>query len=177
VPKKGLDILLRALAALPSDLAWRFVHIGAGGEQDALSTLAAQLGIERRCTWKGSMDQQGVLEEYRMADLFALACRVTDDGDRDGLPNVLVEAASQQLAVVSTTISAIPELFVDGVSGLLVPPEDVPALAEALARAIRDPQLRQRLGRAAEARVRADFDYTSSIRQLTALFGGGTGAP
>lgn len=176
VPKKGLDTLLRALAILPPTLAWRFVHIGAGGEQEALRTLAGELGIGSRCTFKGSMDQKGVLEEYRAADLFALACRITDDGDRDGLPNVLVEAASQRLAVVSTTISAIPELFADGKTGLLVPPDDVPALADALARAIRDPVLRQRLGQAAEARVRADFDYHSSITQLTALFEDGWAA-
>ncbi len=173
VPKKGYDILLAALAALPVDLSWRFVHIGAGGEQTALKALAAKLGITARCDWRGAMDQPEVLNAYRAADLFALACRITDDGDRDGLPNVLVEAASQRLAVVSTAISAIPELFTDGVSGLLVPPEDVAALSVALERAIRDPGLRDRLAGVAEARVRAEFDYHRSIGQLKALFHAG----
>ena len=173
VPKKGLDILLRALAALERPLAWRFVHIGSGGEQQSLMALADQFGIATQCTWKGSMTQTAVLHASRPADVLALACRLTDDGDRDGLPNVLVEAASQGLAVVSTTVSAIPELFTDAQTALLVPPEDVSALAGALDRAIRDPALRFQLGQAAEARVRADFDFRSSVSFLAAQFRSG----
>ena len=82
----------------------------------------------------------------------------------------MVEAASQRLCCIGSNISGIPELFSDDENGLLVPPEDAPALAEALARAMRDPGLRQRLGDAAEARVRADFDASSSVRQLQDLF-------
>ncbi len=170
VPKKGYDVLLHALAGLPADLNWRFVHIGAGDERDALKALAADLGLADRCEWRGAMDQTDVLSAYRRADIFTLACRITDDGDRDGLPNVLVEAASQRLAVVSTAISAIPELFQDGDSGLLVPPEDAKALTAALTRVITGPALRNRLGQAAEARVRAEFDYHTSIAQLERLF-------
>lgn len=173
VPKKGYDVLLRALAGLPANLHWRFVHIGAGGEQKALMALAEKLEIKDRCEWRGAMDQKDVLSEYRRSDLFALACRITDDGDRDGLPNVVVEAASQRLAMVITAISAIPELLSDGESGLLVPPGDVAAFSAALEIAIRNPALRDRLGRAAEARVRADFDYHNSIRQLQGLFAAG----
>ncbi len=173
VPKKGYDLLLRALAEVPPDLAWRFVHIGAGGETSSMQQLATKLGIAVHCEWRGAMDQRDVLGAYRAADIFALASRITPDGDRDGLPNVLVEAASQRLAIVATAISAIPEVFVDGTTSLLVPPEDVAALAESLTRAIRDPALRARLGALAEAEVRANFDYHSSIRQLSALFAQG----
>ena len=91
-------------------------------------------------------------------------------GDRDGLPNVLVEASSQRLACISTTISGVPELLSDGVNGLLAEPEDAGALSAALARAIGDPALRRRLGEAAEARVRGNFDHTDSIGELTRLF-------
>jgi glycosyltransferase involved in cell wall biosynthesis len=171
VPKKGYDVLLRALALLPGDLHWRFVHIGGGEERPALKALAGELGLGDRVLFEGAMDQSEVLAAYRMADLFALACRITADGDRDGLPNVLVEAASQRLCCVSTTISAIPELFTDGENGLLVPPEDAEALALALERAIRHPGLRGQLGAAAEARVRATLDYHRSIAQLVGLFG------
>jgi glycosyltransferase involved in cell wall biosynthesis len=111
-----------------------------------------------------------VLEHYRDSDLFSLACRITADGDRDGLPNVMVEAASQNLAVVATNISGITELFVDGENGLLVAPEDPVALAAALEKAIREPDLRQRLGQAAEAKVRHDFDHHASIADLKRLF-------
>ena len=99
-----------------------------------------------------------------------LACRIAANGDRDGLPNVLVEASSQRLACLSTNISGVPELLTDGENGLVVPPENPGALAAALERAIRDPAMRKRLGDAAEQRVRAHFDYHSSIAQLTQLF-------
>ncbi len=170
VPKKGYDLLLEAFSLLPADLHWRFVHIGGGGELTSLKAEAARLGIAGRITWKGAMDQIAVLEHYRTSDLFALACRITADGDRDGLPNVLVEAASQGLASLCTAISGVPELLTDGETGFLVPPEDPQALAKALERAIRTPALRDTLGAAAAARVRADFDYHVSIRQLTGLF-------
>lgn len=170
VGKKGYDTLLRALAALPNDLHWRFVHIGDGTERESLQALARELGIEQHIRWLGAIGQGDVLVNYQAADLFVLACRVTDDGDRDGLPNVLVEAASQGLPCVSTRVSAIPELFTDDENALLVESEDVPALSAALATAVTDPQLRDRLGQAAQLKVRSTLDYHVSIRQLVALF-------
>jgi glycosyltransferase involved in cell wall biosynthesis len=173
VPKKGYDVLLKALARLPADLHWRFVHAGDGGERAKLQKLADELGIAQRITWLGAVDQKDVLAAYRRSDIFALACRITPDGDRDGLPNVLVEAASQQLTCVATDISGIPELFENEENGLLVPSEDVDAFSRALERAIRDPALRHRLGAAAEAKVRRSFDHHTSIAQLKALFEAG----
>lgn len=170
VDKKGFDVLLRALGRLPADLHWRLDHVGGGERIAALKRLAQDLGLETRITWHGPMDQAEVLALYRRADLFALACRIAANGDRDGLPNVLVEAASQGLACVSTDVSGVPELIEDGQSGLIVPPENPEALAAALATAIRDPALRGRLGAAAEARVRNGFDFRNSIRQLATLF-------
>jgi glycosyltransferase involved in cell wall biosynthesis len=170
VEKKGYDTLLRALALLPADLSWRFEHIGGGEQLDRLEALADELGIAGRVTWKGALAQEEVLAHYRRADIFALACRIAADGDRDGLPNVLVEAASQKLACVSTNVSGVPELLTDGENGLVVPADDPRALANALERAIREPALRKRLGEAADRRVRGHFDHMSSIRQLTALF-------
>ncbi|MBB4192050.1 glycosyltransferase involved in cell wall biosynthesis [Rhizobium aethiopicum] len=170
VEKKGYDVLLRALALLPADLHWRMEHIGGGGELATLKALAAELGLSGRIVWKGAMAQEEVLDHYRRADLFALACRIAANGDRDGLPNVLVEASSQRLVCISTTVSGVPELLTDGENGLVVPPDDPALLARALEAAIRDPALRQRLGDAAERRVRDEFDYHSSIRQLAGLF-------
>jgi len=170
VPKKGYDTLLRALALLPPDLHWRFRHLGGGAERDSLQALAASLGIADRIHWQGSVDQAEVLAAYRASDLFALACRITADGDRDGLPNVLVEAASQALACISTSISGIPELFRNGENGWLVPPDDASALAAALQAAICAPDLRVQFGRAAEAQVRASLDYHRSVDQLVSLF-------
>ncbi len=170
VEKKGYDVLLEALALLPVDLAWRFEHIGGGDQLPALEEMAEALGIADRVHWLGAQAQEAVLARYRAADVFALACKVAADGDRDGLPNVLVEAASQRLACVSTAVSGVPELLTDGEDGLVVPPEAPQALAEALERAIRDPALRQSLGAAAETRVRTHFDHRASVRELTRLF-------
>lgn len=170
VEKKGYDVLLRALALLPEELHWRMVHIGGGEELSRLKALAGELGLVDRITWKGALAQEEVLDHYRRADLFALACRIAANGDRDGLPNVLVEASSQRLACLSTAVSGVPELLIDGENGFVAPPEDPPALAKALEAAIRDPALRKRLGDAAERRVREHFDHHSSIHQLTRLF-------
>ncbi|MFS8145863.1 glycosyltransferase [Rhizobium sp. BR 249] len=170
VEKKGYDVLLRALALLPADLHWRMDHIGGGDELAKLKVLAAELGFADRIVWKGAMAQEDVLDHYRRADLFALACRIAANGDRDGLPNVLVEASSQRLVCLSTDVSGVPELLKNGENGLVVPPEDPALLARALETAIRDPALRRRLGDAAESQVREHFDYHSSIRQLTGLF-------
>ncbi|MBX2879597.1 MAG: glycosyltransferase, partial [Granulosicoccus sp.] len=111
VNKKGFDVLLRALGLLPDELHWQFVHIGNGSELQALKKLSVEIGIDRRISWHGAVEQKQVLEHYRRSDLFVLACRVSDDGDRDGLPNVLVEAASQGLPCITTSVSAIPEFF------------------------------------------------------------------
>ena len=170
VGKKGYDTLLEALAILPPELNWKFVHAGDGGERNALKKLAENLNIAHKIQWLGAVNQTEVLANYRHSDLFALACRISPDGDRDGLPNVLVEAASQGLACLSTNISGIPELFRDGENGLLVPPNDPIALSHALERMIRSPELRQKLGNRAEKDVRETLDYHASVKQLKDLF-------
>lgn len=177
VPKKGYDVLLKALAQLPAGLHWRFDHLGGGGELPGLQALAESLGIAARCHWLGSVDQTEVLAAYRHADIFALASRITADGDRDGLPNVLVEAASQRLACVASNLSGIPELITGPQTGWLVPPEDAGALSAALEQAIRNPADRAARGAAVEAHVRAHLDYRASIAELARLFDPGPPSP
>ncbi len=166
VEKKGYHDLLAALALLPSDLHWRFEHVGGGAWLGRLKRFAARLGIAGRVRWRGAQAQEAVLGCYADADMFVLSCRIARDGDRDGLPNVLVEAQSQGLACVSTRISAIPELVADGGTGLLVEAGDVQALADAMARLIRDPVLRERLGAAARQRVLREFRFDEGIDRL-----------
>jgi glycosyltransferase involved in cell wall biosynthesis len=170
VEKKGYDILLEALAVLPRTLAWTFTHIGGGELLDPLRARAEKLGLASRIEWKGALAQEEVLAHYRAADLFVLACRIARDGDRDGLPNVLVEASSQELACISTDVSGVPELITDSENGWVVPPENLHALAHAIESAIRAPELRTRYGRAAEQKVRSEFNHTTSIAALTELF-------
>ena len=176
VEKKGHDILLDALARLPADLHWRLAHVGGGALTGALAKRAAGLGIADRVDWLGALPQGDVLDLYRRADLFALASRVGSDGDRDGLPNVLMEAQSQALACVATRVSAIPELVLDGETGVLVPPEDAAALCGAIAALARDPQRRLALGRAGEARVRTRFSFAAGIDRLAAKLAAATAA-
>jgi glycosyltransferase involved in cell wall biosynthesis len=169
VEKKGYDVLLQALAELPAGLHWHLTHIGGGPLRAALERQAAALGLAGRITWMGSQAQAEILKQYRAADLFVLASRIARDGDRDGLPNVLMEAQSQGLACLATRVAAIPELIEDGTSGALVPPDDPAALAAALARLIAAPAERQRLGAAGQQRIRADFDMKGGIDTLAGL--------
>ncbi|MGH6931826.1 MAG: glycosyltransferase family 4 protein [Dongiaceae bacterium] len=171
VEKKGFDDLIDALARLPSELAWRFIHIGGGPMLESLRAMTRRLGIAERMTWLGAQPQDIVLQHYRDADLFVLASRVAGDGDRDGLPNVLMEALSQRVAVVATKVGGVPELIEDQETGLLVEPRDIAALADALAGLIGDPRRRAQLGSAGESRVRRRFDLESGIDQLSARFG------
>jgi glycosyltransferase involved in cell wall biosynthesis len=171
VPKKGLDVLLKALALLPRGLHWRFVHIGGGVEIEALRARAARLGLSDRVDWQGAQPHDVVLAAYRRADLLVLPSRIADDGDRDGLPNVLLEALSQLCAVVATDVAGIPELVEDGVHGRLVPPESPERLADALAALVRDPAHRLELARAGRARVAVEFDAGTGLSKLTARFG------
>jgi glycosyltransferase involved in cell wall biosynthesis len=171
VAKKGLDDLLQALAQLPASLHWQLEHVGGGPLGDSLKTLAASLGIADRVQWRGAQPQPEVFAAYRRADLFVLASKIAADGDRDGLPNVLLEAAHQELACVSTAVAAIPELIEDGVSGLLVPPRDPRALAEAMLRLIGDPALRRRLAAQARSAVLSRFSFEAGIDRLAEKLG------
>ncbi len=173
VIKKGYDTLLEALAKLPSGLNWRFVHIGGGELGEVLERRAARLGINDRITWRGALAQQDVLRAYREADIFVLASKVAGNGDRDGLPNVLMEAQSQGLACVSTKVSAIPELIRDEETGLLVEPEKPDVLRAALERLITDAPLRQKLGAAGNRRVRDKFGHQKGIAEVARLLGDG----
>jgi len=170
VAKKGYETLLTALSLLPRDLNWRLTHIGGGPLLAPLKKQAESLGLADRIEWLGALDQKDVLAAYRQADLFVLTSRITEDGDRDGLPNVIVEAQSQGLPCVATNVSAIPELLSDGVNGWLIPPQDPEATATALREAIENPEMRTARGRAGQERVHADFSFEGSIGALAAKF-------
>ena len=173
VPKKGYGGLIEALGRLDPALHWRLIHIG-GGDPGGLRQRADALGIAERIEWLGAQAQEAVLGRLREADLFVLPCRIAEDGDRDGLPNVLMEAQSQALACLSTSVSGIPELIEDGKTGLLVAPDDTGALTRALGKLIADPVLREKLSRAGLARVHRNFGQETGLRELAGLFGLGS---
>ncbi len=177
VVKKGYDYLLQALADLPPGLYWRFTHIGGGELLDDLQRQAQALGVDACIEWRGALPQNEVIEAYRHADLFVLPSRIADDGDRDGLPNVLMEAQSQRLACLSTAISGIPELVRHGETGWLVEQQNPVQLRDALVTLIGDPELRARLAAAGEQRVRAEFSMGRGIETLDGLLRRSLGQP
>ena len=166
VDKKGYQVLLAVLADLPATLHWRFVHIGGGELLEQLQQQAREHGIDRHIKWLGGLPQTEVIAQYRDADLFILPSQVSSDGDRDGLPNVLMEAQSQGLACLSTNISGIPELIIHGETGWLVEQKNHQQLKQALEKLIADPDMRETLARAGFERVRREFAMEQGIDTL-----------
>lgn len=166
VEKKGYADLLTALSKLPDNLHWEFHHIGGGPLLDALKTQADELKIAPSLHWHGAQSQQFVLEQYRQSDLFALNSCIDRHGDRDGLPNVMVEAQSQGLPVIGTTISGIPELVESEVNGLLVTSGDIEQLTGALERLITNPDFRKQLGMTGLQKVEQQFEMRRSFSDL-----------
>ena len=166
VEKKGFDDLLSALARLPATLHWRLIHIGGGEKLKTLKILAEVLGLSERVSWAGPQAQAAVVTALREADLFVLPSKQADNGDRDGLPNVVMEAASQALPIVATDFAGIPEFVSDGVEGLLVAPGDVAGLAQAMAELAMAPERRAALGAAAHARLTQDFSAAAGLNRI-----------
>jgi len=171
VEKKGVSVTIEALAKLPAALAWRFLHIGGGPLLPELKARSRELGIADRIAWLGPQPQDVVLQRYREADLFVLASRIAADGDRDGLPNVLMEAQSQRVAVIATRAGAIPELIEPDATGVLVEPDDVAGLANSMERLITDPSQRAALAAAGLERLRRQFSFEVWIDALAGRFG------
>ena len=167
VEKKGFDRLIDALAQLPADIDWHWVHIGGGELARPLADRAQAAGIAHRIDWRGPCDQPEVIAAMRAADLFVLPSRIAADGDRDGLPNVLMEAASQLLPILSTAVAAIPEFIDSGTHGLLAE-DDPAALATAIESMARDPARAQAMAQAARARLIAEFTMQPGIDRLAA---------
>jgi glycosyltransferase involved in cell wall biosynthesis len=163
VAKKGYGDLLEALSRLPGSLDWRFIHIGGGELKRGLDIRAKRLGLDDRIEWRGKRAHNDVIAAMRSSDLFVLPSMIADDGDRDGLPNVLMEAASQKLPILTTNISAIPEFITHGVHGTLVAPGDPRALADAIAALAANPAGRAAMAQAAFERLTASFGMDAGI--------------
>jgi glycosyltransferase involved in cell wall biosynthesis len=176
VRKKGFDVLVEATALLRQrGVDLEVLVAGEDGDECArVRRLVQERGLEDVVRLCGPWSQAELLAQYRRATMFVLACRVDASGDRDGIPNVLVEAMAAGLPVVSTWVSGIPELVLDGVNGLLVPSEDPDALAEAMLRLTKDPDLRERLAAAGAATVASTFDGDVLASRMAGLLGAGT---
>ncbi|MGO4172016.1 glycosyltransferase family 4 protein [Bosea sp. TAF32] len=163
VAKKGFDDLLESLARLPCILHWRLTHIGGGEMLATLKEKARSLGLDDKIVWAGPKAQDEVIAALRAADLFVLPSKQAGDGDRDGLPNVVMEAASQALPIVATDFAGIPEFVRHGVEGLLVQPGDIDGLAGVLGELACSPQQRGQLGYRALARLTGAFSAAAGL--------------
>jgi len=172
VRKKGFDVLVDALAMLSRrGVVWRALIVGEDGEAgDDLRRRIADRSLGDRIRLAGPLSQTALYDEYRRADILCLPCRVDEDGDRDGIPNVLVEAMACGVPTITTAVSGIPELVDDGVTGLIVPVNDPAATADAIERLGRDTALARRIATNASALVRERFDGDRLVADLARLF-------
>jgi glycosyltransferase involved in cell wall biosynthesis len=172
VPKKGHDDLIEACRLLHArGVSFRCRIVGAGPLRQELNAQIDASGLTGIVTLDGAMTHADLVALYRTAALFALAPRITEDGDRDGIPNVIAEAMATGVPVVSTSVSGIPELVRDGETGRLVPPRNPQALADAMALTLTDRQAAQRMAEAGRARLEGEFDLWKTTRRLHSLFG------
>ena len=165
--KKGFPYLIRACRIL-KDRGYQFQCkiIGFGELESELKALIAELDVADCVALLGKMTQDEVILVYQAASVFVLPCLVAEDGDRDGIPNVLMEAMVSKVPVISTGISGITELVEHMIDGILVAERDVRGIADAMETLILQPQLRQRLGENGRTKVLRRFALDASARRV-----------
>jgi glycosyltransferase involved in cell wall biosynthesis len=168
---KGFEDLINAcreLARRGFDFIWDI--IGDGPLRETLGVKIDKLNLSSRINLLGSLSQRAVLEKIQAADIFTLASVIDAQGASDVFPTVILEAMASARPVVSTRLAGIPELVVDGQTGVLVPPGDTVALTEALQHLLCDGELRLRYGRAGRARIEQHFRIEDTVEPLLKLF-------
>jgi colanic acid/amylovoran biosynthesis glycosyltransferase len=172
IEKKGFEYLIDACALLVnSGFEMQCRIAGAGPLQKALQARIDHHGLQGQVTLLGAVEQDHILELYQESDAFVLACVVGKDGNRDGLPVVLVEAMSCGLPVISTPVAGITDLIQPEETGVLVEQRDSVALAEAMKGLIVDENRRKQLGKRARQKVEADFQIQQNAARLATIFG------
>jgi glycosyltransferase involved in cell wall biosynthesis len=164
VEKKGFDVLLAALARTAAP--WQLDIVGDGPQWPRLHGLADRLGLRDRVRFVGPLTHDALPDAYRRADAVVVPSRVDGRRDRDGLPNVLLEAMASGRPIVASDVAAIGTAVRDGHTGVLVVPDDPDRLAAALDRIHVDGALRERLGRAARLAAVAEHDHVACRRRF-----------
>jgi glycosyltransferase involved in cell wall biosynthesis len=169
--KKGLVTIYEALAGLhQKGIQFRHTLIGDGDDREKILALISSLGLENNCRWIGTQTHEEVLVHFKASDLFVLGCEIAKNGDRDGIPNVLVESLAMGVPALSTKVSAISEILIDGKTGMTVPPSQPEDLEKAMLRMLTDKELRQRLIAGGQDRVKENFDNSLWIQKLAEIF-------
>jgi glycosyltransferase involved in cell wall biosynthesis len=171
VEKKGFGDLVRSCALLRDrNVRFRCDIVGTGSEAAALQALIADLHLQDVVRLAGPMPREELIGCYPRASVVVAPCVIGNDGNRDGLPTVLIEAMALGVPVISTPVTGIPELVRDGETGRLVPPGDPPALAHAIEQVLADPVCARDMARRGRALVEEQFDLRRNVATLRARF-------
>lgn len=175
---KGFEYLLEACALLKQQgMAFHLTLAGGGGRwlglgqlEPQLKKLRTELGLNQEVSMPGLVSHEFLPRLLLESDIFVAPCVIHSSGRRDGIPNTVIEALAYGLPTVSTDINALPEIVIQGKTGLTVPQKDSVALAAALCQMIENPEEARRMGREGSQLVRAMFDPKSNARALRAFF-------
>jgi colanic acid/amylovoran biosynthesis glycosyltransferase len=173
VPIKGFDVLIEACRFLRADgVDFSCEIVGSGPLDEALKRQIVDSGLGEVVQMSGFAPQEEVSRKLGATSLFVLPCQETKNGDRDGIPVVLMEAMAMGVPVVSTTVSGVPELVENGISGTLVPPGDARRLADAIQAALSDRAKSARMADAGRRTVLDQFDVAKNAQRLGQYFMG-----
>jgi glycosyltransferase involved in cell wall biosynthesis len=171
VPKKGFDTLLDACDILKKrGMEFRCVIAGSGTDSDMLLSRGDQLGLGDAVEFTGAATQDQIIDLMRKAAVLCLPCRIAEDGNRDALPTVLLEALACGLPVISTNISGIPEIIDSGENGILIDPDDPLSLADELEKLLGTDELRQQFANSGISKAGESFDVIKNVGIMKTLF-------
>jgi colanic acid/amylovoran biosynthesis glycosyltransferase len=171
IDKKGLDTTIRAFAIVAQTYPKaRLVLVGDGPQKPELLALAQTLGIAASVDFPGFMPCGHLAQHLYQSHIYLHPSRTSADGNREGVPNAMLEAMATGIPVVATLHGGIPEAITDGESGLLVPENDPAALASATLRLLGDAQLRKRIGHGGYEAVERGFTRSAQSQQLIAVY-------
>ncbi len=169
--KKGLPTLYKALQML-KEKNFQFNHtlIGDGDDRDKILQLIKDLNLTDCCHWLGTRTHTEVLKQFEQSDLFVLACEIAVNGDRDGIPNVLVEALAMEVPALSTTVSAVPEILLNNKSGITVEPGNATIMAESIEKILTDTDLRKSIIQGGRDHTSHNFNNRTLVAQIGDIF-------
>jgi glycosyltransferase involved in cell wall biosynthesis len=168
-PKKGHAVLVEALRSSSALRSMRLDLVGRGPLEPTIRRLVHAAGLEDRVTFHGGQPEEAVRRMVAGSDILVQPSVVAPDGDMDGIPNSLIEAMALGIPVVATSLSGVPELVIDGETGVVVRPGDPEALAVGVRMLIEDPEATRRRAAAGLAKVRAEFDIAGSAAAMASL--------
>jgi len=169
--KKGLPTLYRALRILKDqDFLFKHTLIGDGDDKEKILMLITELGLDDCCQCLGTRTHKEVLKQFEESDLFVLACEIAGNGDRDGIPNVLVESLAMGVPGLSTTVSAIPEILLHNKSGITVAPSDPAIMATQIREILENKNLRNRVIQGGMEHTRKHFDNRVLVAKMGDIF-------